>query len=117
MQAPGRGADLAAWIATAQLPFGNAEALLLNHLDELHEKLALAMNLRRLEPCAHDVPVAQRSVLRLLGDIGLTAVACTPSAAVVDDHHEAVMAVLQGGRIDYRIGGGLYAAEAGRTIM
>lgn len=117
MQAPGVDADLAAWVATAQLPFGNAEALQLDHLDALHEKLALAMNLRRLEPCGHGVPVAQRSALRLLGDIGLTAVACTPSAAVVDDHHEAVMAFLQYGRIDYRIGGRLFSAEAGRTMM
>ncbi len=117
MQAPGQGGDLAAWVANAQLPFGNAEALQLDQLDALHEKLALAMNLRRLEPGGHGVPVAQRSALRLLGDVGLTVVACTPTAAVVDEHHEAVVAFLQYGRIDYRIGGRLFSAEAGRTIL
>jgi hypothetical protein len=104
-------------VAAAQLPFGNGEAQLLDTLDELHESLSMAMNLRRLEPCANRVMVAQRSALRLLGDIGLTVVACTPTAALVDDHHEAVLGFLLRGRIDYRIGGLRFYAEAGRTLM
>lgn len=117
MHGPGPGGDAAGWVAAAQLPFGNGEAQLLDTLDELHESLSMAMNLRRLEPCANRVMVAQRSVLRLLGDIGLTVMACTPTAALVDDHHEAVVAFLQVGRIDYRIGGRRFSAEAGRTLM
>lgn len=117
MHVPGPGGDAAAWVAAANLPFGNGEAQLLDTLDELHESLSLAMNLRRLEPCANRVMVAQRSALRLLGDIGLTVMACTPTAALVDDHHEAVVAFLQSGRIDYRIGGRQFSAEAGRTLM
>ncbi len=109
--------DSAGWVAVAQLPFGDGEAQLFDNLDELHERLSLAMNLRRLEPCANRVTLAQRSALRLVGDIGLTAMACTPTAALVDDHHEAVMAFLQLGRIDYRIGGRSFSAEAGRSLM
>jgi hypothetical protein len=117
MRAPGASGDSAAWVGQSLLPFGNDEARLFSNLDDLHEKLALAMNLRRLEPCAHGLPVAQRSALRLVGDIGLTAVVSTPTAALVDDHHEAVVAFLHHGRIDYRIGGHHFQAEAGRTAV
>lgn len=109
--------ESAAWVAASQLPFGNDEAQLHDHLDDLHDKLSLSVNLRRLEPCAHRLRVAQRSALRLLGDISLTAVASTPTAGVIDDHYEAAMAVLQHGRIDYRVGGRLWTAEAGRSAV
>jgi hypothetical protein len=117
MEPPACGGDSAAWVAHAPLPFGHGEAGLLRSLDDLHEKLALAMNLQRLEPCVQGGVVAQRSALRLVGDIGLTAVASTPSAAQVDDHHEAVVAFLHHGRIDYRVAGRLFHAEAGRTAV
>jgi hypothetical protein len=117
MHGQGPVVDAAPWVASAQLPFGTGEAQLFDNLDELHERLSLAMNLRSLEPCSNRETLVQRSALRLVGDIGLTAMACTPTAAVVDDHHEAVVAVLQVGRIDYRIAGRSFSAEAGRTLM
>lgn len=99
------------------MPFGNGEAELLDDLDDLHEKLSLALNLRRLEPCADRSVVAQRSAVRLLGDIGISSVVSTPTAAVLDDHHEAAIVLLQQGRIDHRLAGRQWTAEAGRTAL
>lgn len=117
MKPPCCSHDSAAWVGASRLPFGNAEAELVHDLADLHEKLALAVNLRRLEPCAHRLEVAQRSALRLFGDIAITAVASTPTAGEVDDHHEGVVALLHHGRIDYRLGGRIWTAEAGRTAV
>lgn len=104
-------------VARAVLPFGNGEAELLDDLADLHDKLSMAINLRSIEPGAHRQPVAQRSALRLVGDIGLAAIASTPTASLVDDGHEGAIALLSEGRIDYRIAGRLWTAEAGRTAL
>ena len=117
MSLPSDPTDVVAQVACAALPFGNAEAELLDDLADLHDKLSVAINLRSIEPGAHRVPVAQRSALRLVGDIGLAAIASTPTASVVDDCHEGAIALLSAGRIDYRIAGRLWSAEAGRTAL
>jgi hypothetical protein len=110
-------ADGVARVARAALPFGNGEAELLDDLADLHDMLAMAINLRSIEPGAHGLPVAQRSALRLVVDIGLAAIASTPTASLVDDGHEGAIALLCAGRIDYRIAGRLWTAEAGRTAL
>lgn len=107
----------AGWVGSADLAFGNREARLLSDLDDLHEKLSLAINLRQLQPCAARLQVAQRSALRLVCDIGIAAVASTPTAAVLDEHHEGMVAVLYQGRIDYRLAGRLWSVEAGCSAI
>lgn len=107
----------AGWVGSADLAFGNREARLLSDLDDLHEKLSLAINLRQLQPCAARLQVAQRSALRLVGDIGIAAVASTPTAALLDEHHEGMVTVLHQGRIDYRLAGRLWSVEAGCSAI
>lgn len=114
---PRPGGDPTAWVAATRLAFGNAEATPLIDLESLHEKLSLAINLRSIEPRGRRELLAQRSALRLAGDIGLTAVASTPTVSQVDDHHEAVMAVLSQGRIDYRIANRDWTARGGLTAV
>jgi hypothetical protein len=44
----------ATWIGQQQLWFGQREAVLLRDPDDLHEKLALAVNIRQLDPLPTD---------------------------------------------------------------
>lgn len=117
MRSAGSIRAAACWVSGARLAFGNSDAPLLRDLDDLHEKLSLAINLRDLQPCAARLQLAQRSALRLVGDTGIAAVASTPTAALLDEHHEGMVTVLQQGRIDYRLAGRLWTVEAGCSAI
>lgn len=60
----------ATWIGQQQLWFGQREAVLLSDPDDLHEKLALAVNIRQLDPLPTAGGFLQRSAIRIAGDIG-----------------------------------------------
>lgn len=107
----------ASWIAQHQLCFGQAEAPLLRDPEDLHEKLALAVNIRQLDPLPSADGFQQRSAIRIAGDIGLAAIASTPTASWLDDHHECAIALLYQGRIDYRIAGRTWSARAGQAAV
>lgn len=104
-------------IAGHSLWFGEREAPLLSDPDDLQEKLALAVNIRQLDPLPCPEGFQQRSSIRIAGDIGLAAIASTPTQSSYDDHHECAIAVLQYGRIDYELAGQIWSAEAGLSAV
>lgn len=107
----------ATWIGQQQLWFGQREAALLTDPGDLLEKLALAVNIRQLDPLPSAGGFLQRSAIRIAGDIGLAAIASTPTQSVLDNHHECAIALLQQGWIDYCIAGRTWSARASQSAV